>query len=201
MIIQDEKGNTTPERYHVTVLQYMQKAIEIEHQVQKLLKGHTQEDIMELLLLYRDKQFLENYACVRPNLLYVRILASITVQEIQEGLEHKLIDRFFCIEDFRSEWEKVKALFWELDFGFDELSEERFCRYVEHEELSFAVIKHLIGTSSVSRKRTVMLLACAYLNRNEIDFAAHILDIGVELCEEDEELIHLKKQLMEAIGQ
>lgn len=200
MGIQNEDGITTAEHYMEHTLQYKPKATQYEEQIEQLLNQHTPETINEILTLYQQQDFLEQYVPCLTELLYVRILAEITREERTVYGADRLIGQFFSMEAFVQEWEQLKAKLWELEYGFDENAEERFYQYVMNRNYSLIVLKYLIGTSAIDRKEMVMLVTTVFLNHGQIDPALELLEMGLQLCRGDEDLQKIRGQLLTALG-
>ena len=120
MGIQNEDGITTAEHYQESSLMYVPQANRYAQQIEQLLNRHTPETINEILKLYQQQDFLEQYVPCLTELLYARILAEITREERTMYGADRMIGQFYSIEAFTEEWEQLKAKLWELEYGFDE---------------------------------------------------------------------------------
>lgn len=200
MGIQNEEGITTAEHYQESNLMYVPQANRYAQQIEKLLNRHTSETINEILTLYQQKDFLEQYVPCLTELLYVRILAEITREERAVYGADRMIEQFFTIEAFVEEWEQLKAKLWELEYGFDENAEERFYQYVMNRNYSLVVLKYLIGTSAIDRKEMIMRVTTVFLNHGQTDPALELLEMGLQLCRGDEDLLKIRGQLLTALG-
>ena len=200
MGIQNEDGIKTAEHYQESSLMYVPQANRYAQQIEQLLNRHTPETINEILKLYQQQDFLEQYVPCLTELLYARILAEITREERTMYGADRMIGQFYSIEAFTEEWEQLKAKLWELEYGFDENAEERFYQYVMNRNYSLIVLKYLIGTSAIDRKEMVMLVTTVFLNHGQIDPALELLEMGLQLCRGDEDLQKIRGQLLTALG-
>lgn len=200
MGIQNEEGITTAEHYLENSLSYEPQAKLYAEQIDHWLNRHTADDIDEIVKLYRQQEFLEQYMSCSTELLYARILAEITREELTLYGEAKLIGQFFSIQAFTDEWEELKAKLWELEYGFDENSEERFYQYYLNRNYSLTVLKYLIGTSAIDRKEMIMLVTTVFLNHGQTDPALELLEIGLQLCKGDGDIQKIRGQLLTALG-
>ncbi len=116
---------TTWEEWYENVGQYQKKAQEYLKEADACLARRTAESIVTFIEIFRDEDILHHYAYSITELAYARIMAAITVDEINHSRVPGFILNGTSVEELTAVLKKLEFALWEAETGGGEAAEQR----------------------------------------------------------------------------
>ena len=167
--------------------------------VDEQLKNGTLESREQLLQLFRDKQFIENYKS-RNDIAYMIVIMKIYEVEISNHNQKTILDMGNSMKVLREKYNELKFILWRIGFREEESTVQRLVDFIRINHVSQDMIRQVIN-SSVSEKSVLLIkLTEIFLDNSMLSYAFCMLDFMNELSPGDETVLCMLAELCGSVG-
>lgn len=188
------------EMYQKMILQYRGKAMEYLEQVEKCLANKSADTVVQLIRIYQQPEVIQYYVPSLSLLSYGHIVAAITSDEIQKLQGPYFIMNGNSVEELKTIFKKLEFRLWETELGCGQDAEARLYECIQAYHITPEALKRLIEVAGLNKKECYSVLACIFLDHQELENARRILAYGLENYPDDEEYCRTLVQLCQKMG-
>lgn len=190
----------TEEMYQEFILQYRKKAGEYLAQVDQCLANKSSDTVVQLIRIFQQSEVVQYYVSSLPLLSYGHIFAAITSDEIQKLQCPYFIMNGSSVEELRIIFKKLEFRLWETELGCGQDAEARLYEYIQMYRITPEALKRTIEVAGLNKKECYSVLACIFLDHQELENAKRILEYGLENYPDDEGYCQTLVQLCQKMG-
>lgn len=191
---------TTFERYEEVVLQYRPKAYEYLKKVNECLANKSAENVVQFIQIYQKEEVVKYYVASLADLSYGHIFAAITSDEIQELQCPYFILNGNSVQELQVILKKLEFRLWETELGCGEDAEKRLYEWIQRYQITPEALKRTIEVAGLNKIECYSVLACIFLEHQELENARRILVYGLENYPDDKQYCQMLVQLCQKMG-